>query len=1130
MLKGTSAVRRLIAALAAFALAIGLPVVLVSSASADITGPAANAVLRGNATLSASGASDGTLCARADGPQTTLQLINSANQVVFQSVQGGTGAKSATTDTHAYANGAYTARAIERNRSGFVFCSNNTKTTNRAVTIDNITQIAYSGATDAPQNTSATVRATLTDPNLSSVVLPNQTVTFSLSGGTSVNATTDANGVATASLPIAGPPRTATVTASFAQTTHYKGSTASTPFVVEKNPSVTTLVQPAPVVHGEAVSFTAQVAVGNGTSVPTGTVQFTVDGADLGAPAAVVGGTATSPSTDDLGTGSHVVGARYSGDGNLLTSTADTRTLTVGKAPTSTVLTSSGSPTVSGETVTFTATVDVVSPGAGDPAGGVQFNVDGDPYGTAVPLDGDTAELAVNGLTPGNHLVQATYNGNGDFATSSSAELTHGVNRAATTVALETSNADAVAGEPLTFTAEVDVVAPGAGEPTGVVQFAADGVPIGDAVPLNGGTAVSPPTGLDAGDHVITANYEGDTRFAGGSTTLEQEVAAARTTTAVSSSPNPSVVGQPVTIRATVTPVSPATGTPQGAVQFEIDGQPGPFATLVDGAAEITTSTLSRGTHEITARYLSADPNFITSVSPLATQTVNKAATRTVLESSAPTSVFGQPVTFTATVSVLAPGAGSPSGTVTFTDGNTVLGTAPVSSATGGIASITTDELSVGQHAVVATYDGDDSFSGSTGSTAQKVQRAQTSTLLTSSANPAQSGESVQFTATISPVAPGAGMPSGTVRFTINGANLGGPVTLVDGVATSNAFSSLSPGSYRVEATYSGDGRFVASAGVLDQGTGQGVVKGATSMTLESDDPAADHGQTVTFTATVQAVAPATGKPTGVVRFWNGAVLLGATSLTPGGAGTSTASYSTAALAPGQHQVRAEYVGNFNFTGQVATTAQSVGPVATVTGVESSASPAVYGDAVTLTAVVRDAVPTPGSPTGTVTFHSGGEVLGTADLESVDGRSQASLEISGLGAGNHPVTATYSGDANRASSTSAPFTQVVTRAASTLTPIPIVVQLVDNYSRVEATLTGLDGAPLSGQRLVFSTTPGADGGVMHICDVVTDDDGYARCDVPLRTPALVLNDGFDVRFEGNDSYLPSSAHGTYLEN
>lgn len=1124
-----NAMRRTISILAVLGLVLGAMAALAGTAAADITAPANGAVLRGNATISASGATNGTGCLNGSEPRTTLQLINSSNQVVFESVQNGTGAKSATIDTHNYPNGSYTARAIERNRSGFLYCSNNTDTTNRSVTIDNLTQIAYSGATEGPQNTSVTVKATLTDPNLAASVLPNRQVTFSLSGGTSVSATTNSSGVATASLPIAGPPRNASVTASFAATTYYKGSTVSTPFTVEKNPSSTTIVPPVTVRHGEPATFTAQVAPVNGTSTPGGTVQFTVDGQDFGSPVAVGSGQAVSQSTSTLSTGNHTIGAIYSGDGNLLGSTAPTRTQTVDKALTTTALESSGSPTVTGEAVTFTATV-AVSAGAGDPAGGVQFDVDGEPYGTAVPLDGNVAELSISNLRPGNHQVRATYNGNADFASSSSAEVTHGVNRAETAVDLQTSNPDAVAGEPLTFTAEVDVVGPGAGNPTGAVQFASDGVPIGDPVPLNNGTATSQPTGLDAGAHTITADYQGDDDFAGNTAQLTQEVAAAQTTTVVTTSPNPSVVGQSVTIRAVVAPVAPATGAPGGAVQFTIDGAPGAFAQLEDGTAQIQLTDLGRGSHEVTAKYFSSDPNFVTSTSAAATHVVNKAATKTVVESSSPTSVFGQPVTFTATVSVTAPGAGSPSGTVTFSNGSTVLGTADVSSATGFQASITTDELGVGQHAVVATYSGDDSFLTSSGSVAQRVQRASTTTLVTSSVNPSQSGQSVRFTAAISPVAPGAGDPGGTVRFTVNGANLGGAVTVVDGEATSAAFTSLSPGTYKIEATYSGDPRFVGSSGVLDQGNGQHVGKGQTSMTLASGAPFSSYGEPVPFTATVTAVGPATGTPSGAVQFWDGGVLLGAVGLSPAGPGEATASFVTASLGAGEHEVRATYVGNFNFEGQTATTSQVVGWVPTVVGIESDDNPATFGDEVTLTAVVTKALPAAGAPSGTVTFRSGDDVIGTADLASVDGRREASLAVSSLAVGSHEVTASYSGDDAFGAADSAPYLQQVGRAASSLeADVAFVTLGEDNIGRVRATLTGLNGAPLAGQELVFTATHPVSGFVIEICEAPpTGADGSTSCVADTMLPAFTIDiEGYDVRFEGNDSYLPATDRATW---
>ncbi|WP_435769746.1 Ig-like domain-containing protein [Nocardioides sp. SYSU DS0651] len=1118
---------RLTAALATLALALGLTVVLASTAAADITAPGNGAVLRGNATLSASGASDGTWCARADEPRTTLQLVNSGGTVVLERVHNGTGAKSSTFDTHAFPNGAYKARAIERNRSGFVLCNNNTRTTERNVTIDNLTQLAYSGATEGAQNTSVTARATLTDPNLPARVLPGRTVSFSLSGGATVTATTNASGVATASLPVSGPPRNATVTASFAQTSYYKGSSASSAFTVEKNSSTTTLQPPPPIVHGQPVTFTAQVARVDGTSTPTGTVQFTLDGKALGSPVAVVDGLATTPSIDSLATGSHALGARYAGDGNLLPSDAAAVTFSVAKASTTTTLTSTGSPTVSGEPVTFTATVDVVAPGVGQPGGAVQFDVDGDPYGTAVPLTGDSAELTIKDLAPGNHRVQATYNGNADFAESSSAELAHGVDRADTAVTVTTSNAEAVAGEPLTFTADVDVVGPGAGEPTGTVQFAAGGEPIGDPVPITGGTAVSGPVGLDAGTHTITATYEGDARFAGGSATLEQEVASGHTTTTVTTSPNPSVVGQPVTVRVEVAPVRPAQGTPGGAVQITIDGEPGPFVTLEDGVAEFSSSTLTRGSHEITARYLSADPNFVTSTSPVATHTVNKAATRTELTSSAPTSVTGQPVTFTATVSVLAPGAGSPTGTLVFRDGDTVLGSAPVGAGTGGVGSITVDSLSVGQHAITVSYDGDDDFTGSTDSVAQRVQRAQTATVLTSSANPSESGAPVRFTATVSPVAPGAGSPGGTVQFTVNGAPLGAAVALADGEATSPDFDSLTPGVYRIGAVYSGDPGFVGSTGLLDQGNGQEVTRAGTTMELASDAPVADQGQTVTFTATVRTVAPATGRATGTVQFWAGDTLLGAAGLDPADeARTSVASYSTAGLAPGQHEIRAVYEGSFNFQGQSATITQNVGAVATVTGIASDANPATYGQGVTLTAVVSDAAPTAGRPTGEVVFRAGDQVLGSAPLRTVDGRQQAALRLERLDAGEHAVTASYGGDESRSASTSPVLTQVVDRAPSRLSNLDVTYYQLNTVQLVQATLTGVEGAPLEGQRLVFTTTSTLAGGHRLLCEAVTDAAGFASCRIPPFLAGPVRNEGFDVTFAGSANHLPVTEHGT----
>ncbi|MGH3841997.1 MAG: Ig-like domain repeat protein [Pseudonocardiaceae bacterium] len=169
--------------------------------------------------------------------------------------------------------------------------------------------------------------------------------------------------------------------------------------------------------------------------------------------------------------------------------------------------------------------------------------------------------------------------------------------------------------------------------------------------------------------------------------------------TALSSSANPSTFGQPVTFTAAVTSTA---GTPTGIVTFSSDGNPLGTVGLTGGQATLTTSTLTTGVHTITADY-SGDATVTPSAAPL-TQTVNAAATTTVLASSPISSLPSQAVTFTATVT--SP-AGIPTGTVTFaSDGNT-LGTAGL---TGGQATLTTSTLSVGNHTIAASYTQDANF------------------------------------------------------------------------------------------------------------------------------------------------------------------------------------------------------------------------------------------------------------------------------------------------------------------------------------------------------------------------------------------------------------------------------------
>jgi hypothetical protein len=197
----------------------------------------------------------------------------------------------------------------------------------------------------------------------------------------------------------------------------------------------------------------------------------------------------------------------------------------------------------------------------------------------------------------------------------------------------------------------------------------------------------------------------------------------AATTTTVTSSANPSVFGQSVTFTAAVTSPVAGLGTPTGTVQFSIDGTKvgSPVPLDRNGKATYTTSslTVTNGTnHTVSAAFTSTSSSFANSSGSLSGgQEVDKAATSTALTSSLNPAMSGQQVTFTATVSVQSPGAGSITGSVTFKDGSTTLGTRTVGTSSGvTTATYSTSSLAVGSHSITAVYGGSSTLVGSTSS------------------------------------------------------------------------------------------------------------------------------------------------------------------------------------------------------------------------------------------------------------------------------------------------------------------------------------------------------------------------------------------------------------------------------
>jgi len=504
--------------------------------------------------------------------------------------------------------------------------------------------------------------------------------------------------------------------------------------------------------------------------------------------------------------------------------------------PTSTTITgvnwTGGANPQYGETVTISAQVLPLA-GSTPPMGTVQFLQNGAVIGSA-PLgflagaNKSSAQLSTTNLTVGSVTqIVAMYLGNTDPAFDSSQSSATGLTvvQADSWTSISSGNNPSVAGQPVTFT--VTVKPAYSGTPTGPVTVLSDGVPAGSGS-LSGGIANVTVSSFTAGSHSITAKYSGDTNFSaaffGTLTQTVNPAALKQTQTTLTSSLNPSIVGQPVNLTATVSGSGP--GTPTGTVVF-LDGP----TTIVSGVAlsggmaTYQDASLTAGTHSLTAVY-SGDANYSASTSAPFGQTVNSSrhSTTTTLVSSANPSAPGQAVTFTATVTTS--GLGTPSGVITWWDGSTELGSFALS---GNNASLTTSSLSLGSHSITANYGGDIAFAPSTSVVlAQQVKTSSgsgpsgpgasaastTSTSLTSSPNPSSPDQPVTFTATIT--ANGSGTPTGSVTFE-DGSNTLGTEALNGGRANL-IISSLAAGSHSITAVYSGDSNFSGStSAVLDQ-------------------------------------------------------------------------------------------------------------------------------------------------------------------------------------------------------------------------------------------------------------------------------------------------------------------------
>jgi Bacterial Ig-like domain (group 3)/FG-GAP-like repeat len=440
---------------------------------------------------------------------------------------------------------------------------------------------------------------------------------------------------------------------------------------------------------------------------------------------------------------------------------------------------SSANPSVFGQAVTLKITVAASVSNGAAPTGSVTLKDGSALIGSGALVNGQLS-LSTSALPVGADSLSAVYSGDSNYQPHT-VGLTQTVEMAGSSTVLISSANPSDPKQLVTFTATV--TSNTTGQPTGTVNFLDGTATIGSSSVSSSGIAAFSTSTLAVGTHGITAAYGGDGNFtASTSPVLSQVVQQGNTSTALTSSANPSTLSQSVTFTATVS--SGGGVAPTGTVQF-MDGTTvlGTPSLGANGIVTFSITTLSVGTHSITAVY-SGDSNSDPSTSPILSQVVQKAGTTTALSASPTSANLNQSVTFSATVT---PGAtGVPTGTVNFLDGATQIGTSPLNAS--GVATFAISTLTAGSHSITAAYSGDGNFNVSTSSVVSLAVTAPGFALSVSALSPSSvaPGKSATSTVTISNVVGGLSPSAVALTCSITPAVSPAPTCSVGTIAVAN--------------------------------------------------------------------------------------------------------------------------------------------------------------------------------------------------------------------------------------------------------------------------------------------------------------------------------------------------------
>lgn len=724
---------------------------------------------------------------------------------------------------------------------------------------------------------------------------------------------------------------------------------------------------------------------------PTGSIVFAFNG-DFAQTVPLVDGVA-SVDLSGLPVGSYVVTASYAGDARFAAASQQTM-VAISKSVASIAVAQSASSSTFGDAVTFTATLTPNAPETAIPSGDVVFAIGGREE-TATLVNG-IASVVLDDLPAGSLSVIANYGGDDVFEPATSTSIGHVVNKIASNATLASSSNPSAPGQEITLTA---TVASAAGTPAGTISFQRGGVTIGTVALDENGIASLTWTEPATGTFDFVANYSGsDSHVSTSSNIVNQIVGQASASLALDVPAEPIAAGTSILMTATVSATPPATGIPEGNVQFSIDGGAAATVALENGVASWTTPALEAGTRTFTASYEGFGE--FSPASDTKIRDVTAIGTVTTLSASPNPSALGGTVALVALVS--AP-AGMPQGDVSFFANGSLI---DVATATDGEARLNWSPSAIGTRILTASYSGSSIHAASVSADVPHVVNALglkgTVDLALTAPATVPAGEDVLLSIDISPVAPAADIPTGTYAIIVDGVT--SQSVAVVAPTTQVALTGLASGTRSIVVRYSGDASFDgrdSSQAMVQIAMPSADIATTTSVAVAPNP--LDLGGTATITANV---IPASGSvSSGTVTFYVDGAVIG--SVTPA-SGEATFSYVPDSM--GSKSIAASYSGDASFlpsTSLVTTLSveePSSGKVATSIVATPSSIIAIEGETATIDVEVVPAGA--GIPTGNLAIQlDDGPVI---TLPLVD--ASASWTSPALTAGNHTIHIAYLGD------------------------------------------------------------------------------------------------------------------------